>query len=547
MNAFSDAGDVSDFGDIPRAVDICVAGGGPAGAATAACLALRGYRVLTVDAGASCGYAPVQHLPASIWPLLDAIGAGDAVRRASFLCPTGRVVLWDEPSPRLVPELRGRGAAAGVVVDRRTFDALLRDHARACGARVLAPARARRFRRTPDGWCIEVVGTSGTADVQAHWLVKATGRGPQRDAGRGPARAPRTAALHAWWQPPAAPAPHIRAEAGEAAWYWGAPAGPLPVTPVAGEHQRYLAIAFVDHAAVAGLGRAAREGRYQALLAQSTLLREVLDWRRLGGVMVCDASPTRHVRPVEPGLIRVGDAALAIDPLASQGVQGALRSALQASAVVHTMMRRPQDAAAALRFYELGLERAHREHSRFAAETYARRAALGAGAFWRTRALNEAMAPPAHQPSPVAGWEPLRRETRLRWSATVGWCLAPVLRGEFVELHPAMTHPGIDGPVAYLEGVPLTALLGARDVRTADELHGVLRATAEPGGRSREASDARTWAALERLYGRGVLVPAATAGTDVSGTIGTTEVSETAGTRATAASLASADSAVATS
>ena len=60
-------------------------------------------------------------------------------------------------------------------------------------------------------------------------------------------------------------------------------------------------------------------------------------------------------------LIRVGDAALAMDPLSGHGVFEAIASAKAAVPVVNTMLRRPDDAALARAFYEervrLGFER----------------------------------------------------------------------------------------------------------------------------------------------------------------------------------------------
>lgn len=57
--------------------------------------------------------------------------------------------------------------------------------------------------------------------------------------------------------------------------------------------------------------------------------------------------------PVSPGAgdLAVGDAALALDPLSSQGVAAALRGAAQAAAVVHTRLRAPEHAALANAFY----------------------------------------------------------------------------------------------------------------------------------------------------------------------------------------------------
>ena len=56
--------------------------------------------------------------------------------------------------------------------------------------------------------------------------------------------------------------------------------------------------------------------------------------------------------------IKVGDAALALDPLSSSGVQKAIQSALAGSVVVNTLLQRPGEQALAREFYRENLSEA---------------------------------------------------------------------------------------------------------------------------------------------------------------------------------------------
>jgi len=109
------------------------------------------------------------------------------------------------------------------------------------------------------------------------------------------------------------------------------------------------AAAFVDAQHCAGIDAVERARLYQGLIAASPLLADLLAGRQCGKVLACDATPgaVADAAP-EPGLLRVGEAAFAIDPLSSQGVAAALRSAVQAAACVRTALRRPDDAGACL-------------------------------------------------------------------------------------------------------------------------------------------------------------------------------------------------------
>lgn len=122
-----------------------IIGGGPAGAVAAWRLAVAGWRVLMVErrtdgAAKCCGHC----LHPDAFRVLDAMGVGDAVRRASLgRTRRGRVCLADDRevldvrfARDLVRDVASDVVGGGLIVPRRTFDAILRTAAACAGVDV---------------------------------------------------------------------------------------------------------------------------------------------------------------------------------------------------------------------------------------------------------------------------------------------------------------------------------------------------------------------------------------------------------------------------
>jgi hypothetical protein len=101
---------------------------------------------------------------------------------------------------------------------------------------------------------------------------------------------------------------------------------------------------------------------------------------------VCDATPFLDGEPVDERSIKVGDAAITIDPISSQGVQTAIGTALHAAAVIHTILDRPHDRALAMDFYRRRLSHSAEFHSGAAAGFYREQFEACATEFWCARA-----------------------------------------------------------------------------------------------------------------------------------------------------------------
>ncbi|MFC6668777.1 NAD(P)/FAD-dependent oxidoreductase [Marinobacterium aestuariivivens] len=109
-----------------------------------------------------------------------------------------------------------------------------------------------------------------------------------------------------------------------------------------------------------------------------------------------DAEPTGelHARTSTPILcrepagdhwIRVGDAAMAVDPLSGNGIFQSLSSALQAPAVINTLLRQPGRTALARLFHRARVEELFFRFARIGRDFYAQESQFSAEPFWQQR------------------------------------------------------------------------------------------------------------------------------------------------------------------
>ena len=413
-------------------VEVCILGAGPAGTTLAARLAALGHDVAIVE----CRRFPRAHvgesLSVGIWPLLDALGVRERVADAGFVATEVARVRWrDDVEERVA-------VPGGLTVERGAFDALLLDHAREAGARVLTPSRAARPRRRADGWEVAV----GDSVLRAHFIADATGR-RRLLGGRSTPTAPRTLALHSVCRPgPPADGAQTRIDALPDGWLWGAH------LPGSG----FRAMAFVDPPALRDAG-GDRTRLMRRLLAASPLFAELASGP-LEPVQACDATCNGAAAPIDPTSIRVGEASFAIDPLSSSGVHTAIGTGLAGAAAVHTVLDGGH-AEAAIDYYAGYQRHAIDSHAASAAAIYSDHRANRDQPFWRRRASVPPTPAPAGRATPPV--DLLALPVRLAAGATIASTSCIV--GDRVQWRRALTHPDLDRPVAFLDGAELAPLL----------------------------------------------------------------------------------------
>ncbi len=446
--------------------EVCVVGGGPAGATVAVRLAQLGHDVVVVEQHPFPRPHVGESLSPAAWPVLDLLGVGDLVASAGFVRTGTAMVRWRGEHAELV-EVPG-----GLTVDRGRLDAILLRHARDCGARVLEPGQARRPVRRDGHWELSLDG--GT--VCARYLVDASGRRRVLAGGRA-TTGPRTLALHATWRGgPAPDGTQTRIEAIAEGWLWGAwlPGG------------AFRAMAFVDPPALLAEGRD-KSRLYHRRLASSELFAEPVGGAaRAGPVHACDATTYAVANAIDETSLRAGEAAFAIDPLSSSGVQTAIQSGLAAAAAAHTILAPGGDTSAATEYYAAMVRHAAARHAATAASLYAEHGLHANAPFWQRRCLGAA--PPRQTaPAPTTLADLLALPARLPQDAT----LRPtaVLVGDRVERRRALDHPALDRPAAFLGGTEIAPLIDvlhrsptlAEAIRRWDEVLPPSRATAIAG------------------------------------------------------------------
>lgn len=312
------------------------------------------------------------------------------------------------------------------LVERAPFDRALWRDAAAAGVAV-CESRVLRVERDGEHWrCAHEGG-----ELRAPFWVEARGRAAPRSAQQ--QRAPSTVAVAAWWRSqPERPTAGVHALANGWLWYARLPDG------------RLSAQVFVDAADVPP--RSQLLDFYTQQLAQESSLTPLLAGaERLGEPHARGAGLTLSEPLIERRCARVGDAALALDPLAGHGQFEALGSALALAPCVRTLLQFPEREALAMRFYRDRMRGDFLAMARNGRDFYALEQGHAERRFWAAR-QRWPDAEPSHPPMQRGVG---RVEAR------------PVSVDGFVEERQVVVCPDQPRGVWQIDGVPLLALLRA--------------------------------------------------------------------------------------
>lgn len=418
--------------------DVAVIGAGPAGATVAARLAQLGHSVVVLDRARRRSHQYETLSPTTL-ELLELTGADQLVRDAGFAPVDSMTVEWDDSRcVRAMPP-------GSLLIDRDHFDALLVDQAVRCGATILRAVTATARRRVESGWEIAREGPP----VRARFVVDATGRPSTLRRSRGDA----LLAVTGRWEAASRDQPAVVAL--DDGWVWAAPSA-----PTAGDGGRCDVTVFVDPAA----WRTQSGGpvaRYTRLVEAADVVANGA--RLVGGVSAADASGAL-AEVCGPDWLAVGDAALALDPLSSSGVQRAVQGGLTAAVVIHTALTYAADTVLALDHYRHMLTRASAHHVDWTQESYAAVAAVRPTAFWTARAkpIDQPIGPVTTGSSRI-DLRALPPSALVRRSPSIRFVEVSQVVGNTVQLAPAVEHPGFDGAIAYVGGTAVVPLLAALD------------------------------------------------------------------------------------
>ena len=459
--------------------DVAIVGGGPAGTATAIVLARHGYRVALIE---RCGLPRARQAEAlspSAASLLDGLDLAGALDRASVFVPRTTLLHWRDHI-ETVEHSHGRAT----IIDRRVFDEALLERATSVGVEVFRPVRALQPVRGEPRWLLPLRGAKGSETITTRFFVDASGRASYLRA-RHLRRGAPTTALHAVYGGSMRAFDEMRVEAVARGWLWGVPCGP----------NRVAVVAFVDRDEAARLTASGRAALLEGLLSESALFRRCVAAQLSSPVGAGDATFAADMDPVGWTSLQVGDAALAFDPLSSQGLQNALRSALHAGACIHTLLGGGGDPSAALDFYRAVQHRGGSHHNEVCALLYAQVKQSRDTNFWHARASARAIDAPLEE-APFAGPE---RHQLLHLSREARIAPVAALDDGIVRWVEGLRHPRLATPVAYISGRPAGSLLSSL-MRPAT-LETLIRRWSPAVARD----DARR--TLQWLIRKGVLVP----------------------------------------
>ena len=338
--------------------DMMVVGAGPAGAAVALGLARLGYRV--VVAGVPRRFAACEGVSERV--LKGLAGAGLAAALADLAPPSARAVNWNGET---------RAANTERLLAREAFDrALWRELGAAGIAR--RPARVDRIEPLDEGG---VRVHCGTTALHARLVVDARGRGAARGAAR--ERGPETVSLLQRWRGPAGGAAASCVTSFADGWAWLARTA---------DGTRYTQLTL--GAATPGLPK--RSGLGAWLRTRLEALPEARAW--VAGCVLDGAAAARSSTAIlqsplfARGVLRVGDAAMAVDPLSGNGIFQALSTALVAPAVINTLLVDGANAPLALGFYEARVRHLFERFARIGRDFYRSETRWAEAPFWRQRA-----------------------------------------------------------------------------------------------------------------------------------------------------------------
>ena len=311
-----------------RKVDVALLGGGPAGCAAALALARHGFSIALIERSSYDNVRVGETLPPEVRVLLQSLGVWDQFVRHVPRASPGIRYVWGKKD---VHDSSSIFSPYGTWwhIDRACFDAMLARTAENSGTYVFTGATRTSCSESNSGdWkiCAELAGEQ--FNVRAKLLVDATGRASMLARKRGARRifydhlVGVVVFLSAQEGSPLGDSTFV--EAVEDGWWYSAL---LP--------NSRAVVAYMTDADLNARGHNRPLEYWQSQLSKTIHTKALINRCALdSGPHIFAADSSKLNTPLGKNWLAAGDAAMAFDPLSSQGVYKALESGIRAARAI---------------------------------------------------------------------------------------------------------------------------------------------------------------------------------------------------------------------
>ncbi|MFD2904471.1 NAD(P)/FAD-dependent oxidoreductase [Sphingobacterium anhuiense] len=407
--------------------DICIVGAGPAGCITALELQHLGYKVLLIEKTTFPRFHIGCSFSSGILHWLTTLKLTDLLSPALLHKHSMTSILWEDNT--IINKYE-----QGLTVDRGIFDQLLLQHVISLGVHVIQSAMDVRIQEMPDTtWMIQVKKENTFFQFGARFLVEATGRKSLLKTGK-KGYLPPLIATYAFL-PQSFKHPIVEASA--EGWFWGTPFKDVSL------------IAYFSHPTAVQKYKNSNNCYTAALQTFQTV--SLLIPNNLQ-TFTCNASSYEDKSPIASNYIKVGDAAYTTDPISAQGVTKAIKSAVHASKVIHTLLQQPHMNEHAIAYYEQLIRRDVSQHGQWMNDFYGRQQIFQTP-FWQQYSGRQTM------DNTIDFHLHLEPQDLLMIHPDLNFVKSPVLGMRFIEVQNAVVKKREEEPYVFIDNLLIVPIL----------------------------------------------------------------------------------------